>query len=202
MKAGDIVVKEFPDSMTVYCYNFHDDLGSEKGACVKHIFTGPYETLKTRATDLFDRIQEGLELSWQGVTAGIAEGISAISSIISARASHLLLRLLYLGPYYSWESPRQGWIEKEVPSCVHQTRKLISESVSKYGNRDPGDESNLDETPYEEPTASDSLPSTSTSPDGKQGEDEAAESVPINHVVALAWASSGSKRVGSTYLVC
>lgn len=96
MKAGDIVVKEFPDSMTVYCYNFHDDLCSEKGACVKHIFTGPYETLKTRATDLFDRIQEGLELSWQSVTAGIAEGISAISSIISARASHLLFTAVAL----------------------------------------------------------------------------------------------------------
>ena len=70
---------------SVYCYNFRDEpLSAEtaidpspgKGACVKHIFTGPYEDLKVQATGLFLQIQEGIELGWQSVAAGIAEGIS------------------------------------------------------------------------------------------------------------------------------
>jgi hypothetical protein len=84
MKADDISVKEFPDMTSVYCYNFRDKLlpaeitvgpGSEGGACVKHIFTGPYEELKAQATGLFLQIQEGIELGWQSVTTGIAEGM-------------------------------------------------------------------------------------------------------------------------------
>jgi len=83
MKADDILVKEFPDMTTVYCYNFRDETlpvetavnpKSEKGACVKHIFTGPYEGLKVQATGLFLQIQEGIELGWRSVTAGVAEG--------------------------------------------------------------------------------------------------------------------------------
>lgn len=84
MKADDVLVKEFHDMTSVYCYNFRNEPlpaetavnpSSEKGACVKHIFTGPYGDLKIRATSLFLQIQEGVELGWQSVTAGIAEGI-------------------------------------------------------------------------------------------------------------------------------
>jgi len=86
MKAGDILVKEFPDLTSVYCYNFRGGpapvesvIGpnSEEGTCVKHIFTGPCEHLKVQATSLFLQIQEGIKLGWQNVTTGIAEGISA-----------------------------------------------------------------------------------------------------------------------------
>lgn len=85
MKKDDILVKEFHDMTSVYCYNFRDESlsaettvnsSSDEGACVKHIFTGPYENLKVQATRLFLQIQEGIELSWQGVATGIAEGIS------------------------------------------------------------------------------------------------------------------------------
>lgn len=85
MTKDDILVKEFHDMTSVYCYNFRDeslpvettvDSSSDEGACVKHIFTGPYENLKVQATRLFLQIQEGIELSWQGVATGIAEGIS------------------------------------------------------------------------------------------------------------------------------
>ena len=66
---------------SVYCYNFRGgplpaEPGSAEGRpCVKHIFTGPYEDLKGQATGLFLQIQEGIELGWQSVTTGIAEGI-------------------------------------------------------------------------------------------------------------------------------
>jgi len=86
MKTDDILVKEFPDMTSVYCYTFHDELlpvettanpKSEKVACVKHVFTGPYEDLKVPATSLFLQIQEHIELGWRSVTTGIAEGIYA-----------------------------------------------------------------------------------------------------------------------------
>ena len=82
MKACDTSVKEFPDMTSVYCYKFGDErlpvgpVSVEEGACVKHIFTGPYEGLKIQATALFTQIQEGIELGWQSVTTGIAEGTS------------------------------------------------------------------------------------------------------------------------------
>ena len=85
MKPEDISLNEFPDMTNVYCYNFRDDpppvgthagSSSEKEASVKHIFTGPFEHLKIHATGLFYQIQEGVELAWQSVSAGIAEGIS------------------------------------------------------------------------------------------------------------------------------
>ena len=83
MKPTDISVKEFPDMTSVYCYNFHTELhpvevstgtGSENRACVEHIFTGPYGDLKVQATEVFYQIQEGLELMWQSVSNGIADG--------------------------------------------------------------------------------------------------------------------------------
>ena len=83
MKTDDILVKEFHDMTSVYCYNFRDEClptetavgsSSNKGACVKHIFTGPYEDLKVQATSLFLQIQEGIELGWQSVATGVAEG--------------------------------------------------------------------------------------------------------------------------------
>jgi len=70
---------------SVYCYKFGDELlpvrpGSvEEGACVKHIFTGPYEDLKVQATSLFIQVQEGIELGWQSISTGIAEGTSGAS---------------------------------------------------------------------------------------------------------------------------
>jgi len=82
---NNILVKEFPDMASVYCYNFRDeplpgetavDPRSGEGACVKHIFTGPYENLKVQATTLFLQIQQDIKFSWQSVAAGIAEGIS------------------------------------------------------------------------------------------------------------------------------
>ena len=85
MKTDNILVKEFPDMTSVYCYDFRDepllvetavDPGLKKGVYVKHIFTGPYENLKVQATTLFFQIQEGIELGWQSVAAGIADGIS------------------------------------------------------------------------------------------------------------------------------
>ena len=84
MKPADISVKEFPDMTSAYCYNFHTELspvetstgpGFEKRACVKHVFTGPYGDLKTQATEVFYQIQGGLELMWQSVSTGIADGI-------------------------------------------------------------------------------------------------------------------------------
>ena len=82
MTPDDILVKEFPDMTSVYCYNFRDgslpaesdSTGTGEGACVKHIFTGPHEDLKVQATELFVQVQEGVELSWQSVATGIAEG--------------------------------------------------------------------------------------------------------------------------------
>lgn len=79
MKADDIMVKEFQDMTSVYCYRFHDeppDPRPGKGARVKHIFTGPHGNLKVQATSLFLQIQEGIELGWQSVATGVAEGIS------------------------------------------------------------------------------------------------------------------------------
>ena len=79
MKTDDIVVKEFQDTTNVYCYHFRDepsDPSPGKGARVKHIFTGPHRNLKVQATSLFLQIQEGIELGWQSVTTGVAEGIS------------------------------------------------------------------------------------------------------------------------------
>ena len=85
MKTDNILVKEFPDMASVYCYDLRVeplpaetavDPRSEKWACVKHIFTGPYENLKVQATTLFLQIQQGIEFGWQSVAAGIAEGIS------------------------------------------------------------------------------------------------------------------------------
>ena len=64
---------------SVYCYNIRDeppDPNPGKGARVKHIFTGPHGGLKVQATSLFLKIQEGIELGWQSVTTGVAEGIS------------------------------------------------------------------------------------------------------------------------------
>ncbi|KAF9645624.1 hypothetical protein BDM02DRAFT_492370 [Thelephora ganbajun] len=178
MKAGDILVNEFTDMTSVYCYNFRNeplpvetavDSGLEKGACVKHVFTGPYEDLKVQATGLFLQIQEGIELGWQSVTTGIAEGM-----------------------YYSWASPRHGWVDNEIPQCIHQVRKLISKFVGDYGNKDSGDESHLDEMIYEELPA-DPQPSTSTH-NAKKQDKEVAENIRINHIVALAWTASGSRR--------
>jgi len=65
----------------VYCYKFRDaplpiKSNPVEGACVKHIFTGPYEDLKVQATNLFIQVQGGIELGWQSVTTGIAEGTS------------------------------------------------------------------------------------------------------------------------------
>lgn len=193
MKPGDILVKEFGDMTSVYCYNFHDEpltvnLGSKKGAGVKHIFTGPYEGLKIEATGLFSQIQEGIELRWQGVRTGIAEGFSTNSNCHLRRYAYF--RVLCLGPYYSWESPRHGWVDSEIPRCIHQAQKLISKLVSNYGEKEPGDEHGVYETLREE------KPGPSTSSEGMiKKDDQAAENVRINHVVALAWTASGSKRV-------
>lgn len=85
MKTDDTPVKEFHDMTSVYCYNFRDESltvgttvnpSSDKGACVKHIFTGPYEDLKVQATSLFLQIQENIELGWQNISTAITEGIS------------------------------------------------------------------------------------------------------------------------------
>ena len=63
---------------SVYCYNFREppDRSPGNGARVKHIFTGPHGNLKVRATSLFLKIQEGIELGWQSIATGVAEGIS------------------------------------------------------------------------------------------------------------------------------
>lgn len=105
MKADDISVKEFPDMMSVYCYSFRDgplpieSRPAEKVACIKHIFTGPYEDLKDQATSLFLQIQEGIELGWQNVTTGVAEGTLTylICSASPYTASTLLRPVLLLG---------------------------------------------------------------------------------------------------------
>ena len=82
MNPDDITVKEYPDMTSVYRYRFGEErptVGSssaEEGACVKHIFTGPHEGLKVQATRLFTQVQEGIELGWQSVTTGVAEGTS------------------------------------------------------------------------------------------------------------------------------
>jgi len=69
---------------SVYCYKFGDGrlpISVGEGACVKHIFTGPHEDLKVQATTLFIQVQEGIELGWQSVTTGIAEGTSGHLSV-------------------------------------------------------------------------------------------------------------------------
>lgn len=112
MKPDDISVKEFSDMMSVYCYNFRNEpLPGEPslvvgGVCVKHIFTGPYEDLKVEATGVFLQIQENIELGWQNVTTGIAEGISThlirFASIYTTLAPSRLVLLLGI------TSPRLG----------------------------------------------------------------------------------------------
>jgi hypothetical protein len=115
------------------------------------------------------------------------------------RAFHSLLspyltpHLLHLGPYYSWASPHHGWVDNEIPQCIHQARKLISKFVSNYSDRDPGDESHLEEMICEGlPT--DPGPSTSLH-ETKKEDEKVTESVRITHIIALAWTASGSKRV-------
>ena len=181
---------------SVYCYNFRDgslpvgtaaDPSSGKGACVKHIFTGPYEDLKVQATSLFLQIQEGIELGWQNVATGIAEGIS------TRLVHHFRLTALPLGQYYSWASPRHGWVDNEIPQCIHQVRKLISKFVSDYGDKDPGDESHLDEMLCDGLSA-DPQPSASSHA-AKEEDAKVTENIRINHTVVLAWTASGSRRV-------
>ena len=175
----------------VYHYNFHDEpppvgAGSEKGACVKHIFTGAYESLKIQATGLFYQIQEGVEMSWQGAKSGIAEGVSTGSHLV-ASVRTLTFAYFHLGPYYSWASPRHGWIDDEIPKCVDEARRMISKSVKNYCEKDPGGKHDLED---------DGKAGPSVSSDGT-GEEEGrtAEDIRINHFVALAWTGSGSKRV-------
>jgi hypothetical protein len=120
MKPGDISVKEFGEKASVYCYRFRDaplpalDLSPEtKGACVKHIFTGPYAEPKVQATELFYQIQEGVELSWQGVNTGIAEGISGQFICRSRQNAHLGFRpVLFLGV-----TPQ--WLARERDTAIH-----------------------------------------------------------------------------------
>jgi len=82
---------------SVYCYKFGDErlpvgaISVEEGACVKHIFTGPYEDLKVQATTLFTQVQEGIELGWQSISKGIAEGTSRCFT----RCPRLTLRRTY-----------------------------------------------------------------------------------------------------------
>ena len=111
MQADDILVNEFPDMTSVYCYKFRDKrlpIGSSsagEGACVKHIFTGPYEDLKVQATNLFTQVQEGIELGWQSVTAGIAEGTSGLPFVslgLPCTAPILFRFVLLLGITPPW----------------------------------------------------------------------------------------------------
>ena len=102
-------------------------------------------------------------------------------------------RLLHSGLYYSWGSPRHGWVDNEIPQCIQQVRKLISKLVSNYCDKDPGDEIHPDEMVWDEPPA-DPQPSTS-SHDAKGGDMNLTGNVRIDHIVALAWTASGSRRV-------
>ena len=113
MKPEDMSVKEFGDKASVYCYNLREepvqvaDANSEKGACVRHIFTGPYADPKVQATDLFYRIQEGVELSWQGVKMGIAEGTGTDSTWCFRQNAHVGFRaVLLLGVTPTWLDER------------------------------------------------------------------------------------------------
>ncbi|KAF9785403.1 hypothetical protein BJ322DRAFT_827862 [Thelephora terrestris] len=167
MKPDDISVKEFSDLTNVYCYSY--EAPPLERAYVKHIFTGPYEDLKTQATGLFYLIQEGVELKWQHLSIGVAEG-----------------------PYYSWRSPAGGLADSEVPQCIHQARKLIYRAVTNYGDKDPGDEIDLDEMMGDEPPA-DPLPSSSSYNPSKD-DNEIAWKNGINNFVILAWTASGTKK--------
>ena len=71
-------------------------------------------------------------------------------------------------------------------------RKLISKFVSDYGDKDPGDETHLDEMLCEGLSA-DPLPSTSSH--AAEEDEKIAEDIRINHIVVLAWTASGSRRV-------
>jgi len=103
------------------------------------------------------------------------------------------MSLIHSGLYYSWASPRHGWVDNEIPQCIHQVRKLISRLVSNYGDKDPGDGSFLAETLNDELPID---PQPSTSSHDSKGEDATAgEKIITNHVVALAWTASGSRRV-------
>ena len=190
MKPGGILVKNFWDRTNVYCYSFHDETlpgngNSGEGASVKHIFTGHHDHLKREATGLFYQIQEGVELSWQSVKTGIAEGTLSVISLQEAYPG-----FSNLGPYYTWASPRHGWVDKEIPQCIDQARDLVSQFSRKYGDGDPVEPHHrlIDEV-YDEP-------SPPLSPSGERDENEGpGENIVINHVVALAWTASGSKRV-------
>ena len=199
MKTGDILVKEFPDMMNVYCYNFHDPSpvghSSEQVGCVKHIFTGPWDALKKEATSLFYQIQDGVELTWQGLSTGIAEGVS--TNLVSVHSfiqiTHAVSGIPNSGPYYSWSSPRHGWVDDEIPKCIDRARKLISRFVNHYGEKDPREDLDLSEAPWDE-LLGDPIPSTSPR-SAREGGDKAVEMILVNHVVTLGWTTSGSRKV-------
>lgn len=115
------------------------------------------------------------------------------ASSLSPITLYLMHRRLHLGPYYSWLSPRHGWNDSEIPQCIHQARKHISKFVGGYCDKDPGDENNIDGALCEELSAG-PRPSTSSHGTKEEGE-KATENIRINHVVALAWTASGSRRV-------
>jgi len=84
-------------------------------------------------------------------------------------------------------------VDNEIPECISQVRKLISKFVSDYGDKDPGEESHLDGMLCEGLSAD---PQPSTSSHGAKEEDEKiTEGIRINHIIALAWTASGSRRV-------
>ena len=111
----------------------------------------------------------------------------------SMPSPHLAPHLLRLGLYYSWASPRHGWVDSEIPQCIHQARKLISKLVSNYRDTDPGDEIIPDEMVWEELPVD---PRPSTSSNDAEGQDtRVTGNVRIDQIVALAWTASGSRRV-------
>jgi hypothetical protein len=104
MKQENISLKEFSDTANVYCYNFIDDRPPSgtavdpepgTGVCVKHVFTGPYNAMKTQATGLFYQIQEGIELAWQRPSAGISEGTSEVTHIYRQTVSSYVALVLF-----------------------------------------------------------------------------------------------------------
>jgi len=84
-------------------------------------------------------------------------------------------------------------VDKEIPQCISQVRKLISKFVSDYGDKDPGEESHLGGMLCEG-LSTDPQPSTSSHAT-KEEDEKITENVRINHIIALAWTASGSKRV-------
>lgn len=83
---------------------------------MKHVFTGPDKGLEKQAKKLFYQIQEDIELSWQSVKTGIAEGALT-------RFSYRFRQKAYLWPCFARPVLLLGvappWLDRQRDPTMH-----------------------------------------------------------------------------------